>query len=118
MSTAVLLMKLIEVERALQSGNIYGAHRLVLESEECVLKLDREMIQVQTDKARQAVPNRIVSDGESSEGSKSAQSPLDMNRLRAQMEKFSVSARRLGRVEVVREEARSPLAEMAFGAES
>lgn len=50
MSTAVLLMKLIEVERALQSGNIYGAHRLVLESEEFVLKLEREMIQVQTEK--------------------------------------------------------------------
>lgn len=118
MSTAVLLKKLIEIERALQAANIYGAHRLVLELEEYVLKIEREMIQAQTEKARQSVSNRNEADGGFSEGRNESHSPLDVLRLRTQIETFSVSARRLGCVEGGREEVQSPLPEMAFGAES
>lgn len=50
MNTTTLLEKLVEIERALQCTDYGAAHALVLEAEDCVLQLEREMIRTQAKK--------------------------------------------------------------------
>jgi hypothetical protein len=54
MKTKALLEKLIEIERALAHGQYTTARSLVLEAEDAVLQIEREMIRLQTDKVRRS----------------------------------------------------------------
>jgi hypothetical protein len=54
MNTKALLEKLIEVERALAYGHYAAARALVLEAEDSLLQIEREMIRMQTDKVRRS----------------------------------------------------------------
>ena len=54
MNTKALLEKLIEIERALAHGHYTTARSLVLEAEESVLQMEREMIRIQTEKLRRS----------------------------------------------------------------
>lgn len=54
MNTTTLLEKLVEVERALQNSNYIAARGLLLQAEDCVLQIERDMIGVQAEKVRQA----------------------------------------------------------------
>lgn len=54
MNTTTLLEKLAEVERALQNSNYIAARGLLLQAEDCVLQIERDMIDVQAEKVRQA----------------------------------------------------------------
>jgi hypothetical protein len=54
MNTKALLEKLIEIERALAHGHYATARSLVLEAEDAVLQIEREMIRLQTDKVRRS----------------------------------------------------------------
>ncbi|HLJ78311.1 MAG TPA: hypothetical protein VKT75_12895 [Acidobacteriaceae bacterium] len=52
MTTKALLDKLIEIERALQRGQLAEVHVLVLESEDMVLQIEREMLRLQAENIR------------------------------------------------------------------
>jgi hypothetical protein len=52
MTTKALLDKLIEIERALQRGQLAEVHVLVLESEDLVLQIEREMLRLQAENIR------------------------------------------------------------------
>jgi hypothetical protein len=54
MNTTTLLEKLIEIEWALQRNNNAAARALVMQAEDCVLQMDRDMIRVQTEKVHRA----------------------------------------------------------------
>ena len=54
MNTTTLLEKLVEVDRALQNSNPMAARALLLQAEDCVLQIERDMIDVQAEKLRQA----------------------------------------------------------------
>lgn len=54
MNTTALLDKLIEVEWALQNKNYTAARALVMQAEESVLQMDRDIIHAQTEKVRRA----------------------------------------------------------------
>jgi hypothetical protein len=54
MMTTILLEMLVEIERELQRTNYSAAHSLVMEAEDCVLQIEREMIHLQTEKLRRA----------------------------------------------------------------
>jgi hypothetical protein len=58
MNTTPLLEKLIEVERALQHKNYVAARALVMQAEECVLKMDLDIIHAQSEKLRRAAYSR------------------------------------------------------------
>ncbi|HKR26201.1 MAG TPA: hypothetical protein VJS11_02060 [Acidobacteriaceae bacterium] len=54
MNTTTLLEKLVEIDRALQNNNYIAARGLLLQAEDCVLQIERNMIDVQAEKVRQA----------------------------------------------------------------
>lgn len=54
MNTKALLEKIIDIERALAHCHKATARSLVLEAEESVLQIEREMIRMQTDKVRRS----------------------------------------------------------------
>lgn len=54
MNTTTLLEKLVEIDRALQNSNYMAARGLLLQAEDCVLQLERNMIDVQAEKVSQA----------------------------------------------------------------
>lgn len=54
MNTTTLLEKLVEIDRALQNSNYMAARGLLLQAEDCVLQIERGMIDVQAEKVRQA----------------------------------------------------------------
>ncbi len=45
MSTRILLEKLMEIERALRRGECWEARTLVIEAQDCVLELQRELME-------------------------------------------------------------------------
>lgn len=52
MKTKTLLDTLTEIERTLLQGDCRAAFALVLGAEDCVLEIERELIQLETDKLR------------------------------------------------------------------
>lgn len=54
MNTTTLLEKLIEIDRALQHSNYVAARALVMQAEDCVLQMDRDIIHAQTEKVQRA----------------------------------------------------------------
>ena len=54
MNTTTLLEKLVEIDRALQNNNYIAARGLLLQAEDCVLQIERNLIDVQAEKVRQA----------------------------------------------------------------
>ena len=52
MKTQALLQKLMDIERALHHGDLLAAHQLVLEAQDGVLHIEREMIDMQTERLR------------------------------------------------------------------
>ena len=56
MNTQVLLQKLVEIEHALHRGDYLAVHQLVLEAQDRVLHIEREMIDLQADKVRRSAP--------------------------------------------------------------
>lgn len=54
MNTTTLLEKLVEIDRALQNSNYMAARGLLLQAEDCVLQIERDMIDVQAEKLRLA----------------------------------------------------------------
>ena len=47
MNTTLLMEKLIEIERALGRGDVRAIYPLVMDAEECVLRMQRDLIQLQ-----------------------------------------------------------------------
>ena len=64
MTTKTLLDTLTELERTLLRGECWAAYGLVLTAEDCVLEIERELIQLESDKARLSAlvhkPNSII----------------------------------------------------------
>jgi hypothetical protein len=54
MNTTLLLEKLIEIERALGRGDVRAIYPLVMDAEECVLRMQRDFIQSQKSKQHRA----------------------------------------------------------------
>lgn len=54
MNTTTLLEMLFDIERALQRTNYEAARTMVMEAEEFVIRSQRELILVQTEKLRRA----------------------------------------------------------------
>ena len=52
MKTKTLLDTLTEIERTLLRGDCWAAFALVLGAEDCVLEIEREFIQLESDKLR------------------------------------------------------------------
>ena len=52
MKTKTLLDTLTEIERTLLRGECGAAYALVLAAEDCVLEIERELIQLETEKMR------------------------------------------------------------------
>jgi hypothetical protein len=64
MTTQTLLDTLTELERTLLRGECWAAYTLVLAAEDCVLEIERELIQLETEKMRLSAlvqkPNSII----------------------------------------------------------
>ena len=54
MNTTLLMEKLIEIERALGRGDVRAIYPLVMDAEDCVLRMQRDFIQAQTSSQRRA----------------------------------------------------------------
>ena len=52
MKTKALLDMLTEIERTLMRGECGAAYALVLGAEDCVLEIERELIQLESEKVR------------------------------------------------------------------
>lgn len=63
MDTTTLLEKLVELDRALQHSNDAAARALVMQAEDCVLAVERQMIQVQAEKVRRAAYSPVLAAG-------------------------------------------------------
>ena len=55
MNTKALLDTLTEIERTLLRGECRAAYALVLKAQDCVLEIERELIQLETEKVRLSV---------------------------------------------------------------
>jgi hypothetical protein len=69
MTTQTILEKLLEIERALLQRDCLAAHTHLMEAQDQLLRLEREMIERQAEKVRQAadgrdaaVPAAVISD--------------------------------------------------------
>lgn len=61
MKTKALLEKLMDVERALQRGECYAAQKHLFDAQDCVLQIEREMIEMQAEKVRLSAPVPVKS---------------------------------------------------------
>lgn len=59
MKTQALLQQLIEADRALQKGDCAAARSILFEAQDSVLQIERDMIDMQTEKVRRTAPARI-----------------------------------------------------------
>jgi len=62
MTTKTLLDTLTEIERTLLRGECGAAYALVLAAEDCALEIERELIQLESDKVRLSAllhPNEV-----------------------------------------------------------